>query len=483
MALAIILVVLLIGSIIFNFVSPWQATPVASNWGSIDTTILITFIITGIFFVAITLFIVYALIKYRHREGGGNGAHQASYEPDNKRLEWGLTAITTIGICGLLAPGLVVYGDFVSVPEEAHEIEVMGKQWMWSFRLPGEDGEFGHSGIKHINMANPFGLDPDDPNGQDDIIVNSNELHLPIDQPVKMLLRSIDVLHNFYVPQFRAKMDMVPGQVSYFWMTPTKEGSYEILCAEYCGVAHYNMKGKVIVESASDYQDWVASHSTFARQLAINTSGGTNESALQQGLQLSQNSGCLACHSVDGSESLGPTWKGLWGKTETLADGSTVVVDEAYFKESILDPNAKMVKGYAPVMAPYEFSDSQLDAIILYVRSLDEDPAALEEQADQSSLLPSLEEQGEQIAQTLGCIACHSVDGSRSVGPTWKGMYGRTQALVDGTEIVVDEAYLRESILNPSAKVVAGFSPIMQAYALNEQQLEALIAFAKVVSE
>ncbi len=478
MALAIILVVLLIGSTIFQFVNPWSATPVASNWGSIDTTIVITSVITGIFFVGITLFVVYALIKFRHKgpsftdQSDGNGKHQASYEPDSKKLEWWLTAITSIGIIALLAPGLVVYNDFVHVPEEATEVEVVGKQWMWSFRLPGEDGKLGHAKVKLIGMDNPFGIDPDDPNGQDDILINSNVLHLPIEQPVKMVLRSLDVLHNFYVPQIRSKMDMVPGQVSYFWFTPTKEGRYEILCAEYCGVAHYNMKGHMVIDSAENYQLWLAEQPTFASSLV----SGSNDGGVEQGRQLAESSGCFACHSVDGSKSLGPTWKGLFGKTEVLTDGTSIVVDEAYFKESITDPNAKVVKDYAPVMVAYPFSDAQLDALIAYTRSLDE---PVETETSEAASTEGAADKGKNIAQSLGCIACHSMDGSKSLGPTWKGIDGRNSILADGSSVVVDDAYIRESITNPSEKLVKGYPPVMQPYSLDEDQLDALVEYIK----
>ncbi len=482
MALAIILFLLLVGSVIFNFVSPWQATPVASNWGSIDTTIVITLIITGIFFIAITLFVVYALVKYRHREPSGDGVHQSSYEPDNKKLEWWLTGITTIGICGLLAPGLVVYNDFVHVPEEAAEVEVFAKQWMWAYRLPGEDGKLGNASVGNITASNSFGIDPDDPDGQDDILINSNVLYLPADQPVNMLLRSIDVLHNFYVPQFRAKMDMVPGQVSYFWFTPTEKGEYEVLCAEYCGLAHYNMKGRVIVASANDYASWLATKPTFASTLT--DSGGSMDGAIEQGRQLAESSGCFACHSIDGSKSLGPGWKGLMGSTETLTDGSSVVVDAEYFKESVLTPNAKITKGYSPVMAPYNFSNEQLDALIAYVQSLSgsEKPAKdTTEEPPSSAKQSSLD--GKQLAQRLGCFACHSTDGSKSLGPTWKGMFGRTETLSDGSSLIVDEAYIRESITNPSAKVVKGYPPVMQPYQLEQAQLDALVEFSRSMAE
>lgn len=482
MALAIILVVLLIGSVVFNFLSPWQATAVASNWGSIDTTIIITLAITGIFFIAISIFIIYALIKYRHREDRTEPGHQAAYEPDSKKLEWGLTLVTTVGICGLLAPGLVVYGDFIRVPDEASQVEVLGKQWMWSFRLPGKDGEFGAVGVKFVAPDNPFGIDPNDPKGQDDIVIASNKLHLPKDQPVKMLLRSLDVLHNFYVPQFRAKMDMVPGQISYFWFTPTVNGSYEILCAEYCGLAHYNMTGRVIVEEQGDYQQWLAEQLTYAN---ASRSGGVN-TLVEQGRQLAESNGCLACHSVDGSNSLGPGWQGLWGKTEVLSDGSEVVVDFEYFKTSIIDPAAQLVQGYAPAMAAYPFSDEQIEALVAYVKSLDgeapADDASASDKAAQGGASNSATA-GQQLAAAMGCVACHSEDGSRRVGPSFKGLLGSNETLTDGTEVLVDEAYIEESISNPSAKVVKGFAPVMQPYQLSEEQLNQLIAYLQSLAD
>ena len=365
-------------------------------------------------------------------------------------------------------------------------MEVVGKQWMWNFRLPGDDGKLGNAKVSLISLANPLGIDPDDPAGQDDIIINSNELHMPIDKPVKMVLRSLDVLHNFYVPQFRAKMDMVPGQVSYFWFTPTKLGNYEILCAEYCGVAHYNMRGKVFVQSAQDYQKWLQQQPTFAASLR----GSNGVGLVEQGRQLAENSGCYACHSIDGSPSLGPGWKGLFGKTETLADGTTVLVDEAYFKESITNPNAKLVQGYSPVMVAYNFSEAQLDALVAFTRSLDAassddatnntSASGAPESADNtSSSEAGLQSQGEQISQSLGCIACHSIDGSKSLGPTWAGLLGREELLVDGTSVIVDDDYLRESIVDPSAKLVQGYTPVMQPYALTDEQLLALIEYMK----
>ncbi|TQV86771.1 c-type cytochrome [Exilibacterium tricleocarpae] len=482
MAVAIIMALIVVASVLFHILSPWQQTELASNWGTIDDTLLITAVICGIFFVGILLFMAYAIFRYRHREG-----HRAHYEPENKKLEWWLISITTVGICGMLAPGLFVYSDFVHVPDDAHVVEAVGQQWQWSYRFPGDDGELGTVDIKHITFDNPFGIDLSDPKGQDDILVSSNEVHLPLDRPVKMLLRSKDTLHNFYVPQFRVKMDTVPGLVTYFWFTPTKVGEYEVLCAEYCGVGHATMRGRVVVESEAAFRDWLSRQPTVAEAVVKDTGG----SLAEQGRQLAEGLGCLACHSTDGSQSLGPGWLGLYGKTETLVDGSTVIVDEAYLKESILAPNAKLVQGYPAVMVPYDLSEAELNLLVAYTRSLagagpDAEPGDEPSPPPQGALEPAPGDaaaRGRALAQAQGCLVCHSLDGSRGLGPTWKGMYGKTETLADGSTVVVDEAYLRESILEPNAKLVDGYPPVMQPYPLSDAQLDDLIAFTKAISE
>ncbi|MES0808390.1 cytochrome c oxidase subunit II [Roseibium sp. SCPC15] len=259
MYFAVILVILVLGSVAFHLLSPWWMTPIASNWGYIDDTLVITFWITGAVFAAVTLFMAYCLFRFRHKEGS-----KAAYEPENKKLEIWLTAATTVGVAALLAPGLYVWSQFINVPDDAGEIEVVGLQWQWNFRLPGEDGVLGTSDTHLITSDNPLGLNPDDPNSADDVIIEADDLHLEIGKPVKILLRSIDVLHDFYVPEFRAKMDLIPGTVTYFWITPIRTGEFEILCAELCGVGHAFMRGLVLVDTAEDYQTWLEEQSTFA---------------------------------------------------------------------------------------------------------------------------------------------------------------------------------------------------------------------------
>ena len=259
MAVALILLLIAIGSVLFHLFSPWWWTPIATNWSYIDQTINITFWITGFVFTAVVAFMAYCVFRFHHREG-----RQADYNPENKKLEWWLSIGTGVGVAAMLAPGLVVWNQFVTVPADATEIEVMGQQWQWSFRLPGKDGRLGTSDVRNISPDNPMGLNRNDPHGQDDVVVENGDLHLPIGKPVKVLLRSVDVLHDFYVPEFRAKMDMVPGMVTYFWIRPIRTGTFDVLCAELCGAAHYQMRAKVIVEEEKDYHAWLEQQKTFA---------------------------------------------------------------------------------------------------------------------------------------------------------------------------------------------------------------------------
>jgi len=287
MTIAIVIILLVITTLTFHFISPWWLTPLASNWQAIDDTINISLWVVGTVFVAVSLFLALAILKFRH-----NKNRRADYEPENSKLECWLTLVTTLGVAAMLAPGLVVWSQFISVPENSEIVEVVGQQWHWSYRLPGKDGKLGKTAITLISEDNPFGIDANDINGADDLLVKSNELHLLIDQPVKVLLRSKDVLHNFAVPQFRVKMDLVPGAVTFVWFTPTKLGRYELLCEELCGIAHFTMRGYVKVDSVSDYQTWLASLPTFTETL-------THDSAnIVQGKQ--HYTGCVSCHGIDG---------------------------------------------------------------------------------------------------------------------------------------------------------------------------------------
>lgn len=287
MPFAVVLILLVVGSVLFHLLSPWTFTELASNWGMVDFTVDLTFWVTGGVFVAINLFMAYCVIKFRYKKGA-----RATYEPENKRLEIWLTAITTVGVVAMLTPGLVVWNQFVSVPEDAHVVEAVGQQWHWTFRYPGVDGKLGEVDAERISSENPFGIDPEDPNSQDDVVVYNPEAHVPLDRPVKFLLRSKDVLHNFTVAQFRVKMDLVPGMNTFMWLTPTRTGRFELLCEELCGVGHFAMRGAVVVDEQEDFDSWLAQQPTFAAQNA-RAKGDATIGAAQYAV-------CAACHGPDG---------------------------------------------------------------------------------------------------------------------------------------------------------------------------------------
>ncbi len=358
MPIAIVLIVLVVGSIVFHFLSPWTFTPIASNWGMIDFTVDVTFIVTGIVFVAINLFMAYAIIRFRHREGA-----RAKYEPENKKLEAWLTGITAIGVAAMLTPGLFVWAEFVAVPEGATEIEAVGQQWRWTFRLPGKDGEFGTTDAKLFSVENPFGIVPDDPNGRDDVLVDDAIVHIPLGEPVLFWLRSKDVLHNFTVAQFRVKMDLVPGLETYMWLEPTKVGEYEVLCEELCGIAHHAMRGRVVVDEPEDYQAWVDSQPTFA-EIQARAPGDPALGAASYAL-------CAVCHGAQG--------EGLVAMNAPKLSGQ----DPRYLKQQLR--NYKLGRRgtheddvYGRQMAPMAatlVNDTIIDNVIAYIGTLPDTPA------------------------------------------------------------------------------------------------------------
>jgi cytochrome c oxidase subunit 2 len=369
MSIAIALLLIVVASVVFHLLTPWWLTPLASNWTQMDQTLSITMGVTGAFFVVILLFVVYTLWRFRHRPG----SPRAAYQPDNRKLEHWLIGITSVGIVALLAPGLKVYADYVQPPSNAMQLEVLGQQWQWRYRFPGNDGKLGGSDARFFSATNPFALDPADASGQDDVLITGNEVHLPLNQPVKVLARSHDVLHDYFVPQFRARMNIVPGQMSWFWFTPTQTGRYEAMCAQLCGVGHPNMHGLVVVEDDATFKAWLNKQTTFGVSMKPPApsapSGATGADLVAQGAAIAQSKGCTACHTIDGNPGVGPTWKNLFGKTETMVDGSTAKVDDAYLRDFIKNPNARAIKGFAQVMPPIPVTDHEMDALVAYIKA------------------------------------------------------------------------------------------------------------------
>jgi cytochrome c oxidase subunit 2 len=336
-------------------------------------------------FVAVNLFLAYAIFRHRHRKG-----QKAHYEPENSRLEWTLTIVTSVGIAAMLAPGLAVWANFVTVPADASVVEVLGQQWNWNYRFPGQDGKLGKTEVRFISVDNPFGMNAEDPLGADDILVSSPELHLPINKPVKMELRSIDVNHQFAVPQFRVKMDLVAGMVTYFWLTPTRLGAFDALCEQLCGSAHFAMRGRVVVDEQETFDTWLATQPTFAATRAATAGDAT------AGQQLFAT--CTACHGdkAQGNRDLNaPKLSGqaAWYLVQQLK----------YFRSGVRGTHEQDI--YGKQMAPFATlltDDAAIRNVVAYITSLPEmRPAA--------TVLGN-PDKGKTIYATT-CAICHGYEG------------------------------------------------------------------------
>jgi cytochrome c oxidase subunit 2 len=241
------------------------------------------------------------------------------------------------------------FRDFVFVttpPKDAMDVYVMGKQWMWKFAYP------------------------EGPNGV-------NVLHVPANRPVRLLLTSRDVIHSFFVPSFRIKMDALPGRYTQTWFEATKPGTYQVLCTEYCGLSHSKMLAEVVVMAPEDFENWVKEQRRGRLQdrqdaLADTSLVPATARMSEQGQRLAGTQGCLKCHSVDGSQHIGPTFLGMYDRTEHLQDGQNVRVDEAYITQSMMDPGAHIVAGYQNVMPTYQgkLQGPESAAIVEYIKSL-----------------------------------------------------------------------------------------------------------------
>ncbi len=399
MILAIVLLVLVFGTVVFHFVSPWYFTPIASNWEAMDDTVTLTFVVTGIGFVLVNGFIAYCVIRFRKREGV-----RAHYEPENTKLEVWLTVFTTVAVAAMLAPGLFIWAQVVTPPDEATEVEVFAQQWNWSFRLPGSDGKLGVVEASFVEEGNPLGINPEDPYGRDDIVVRNPVLHLPMNKPVTFLLRSIDVLHNFTVPQFRVKMDFVPGIVTYIWATPTRTGSFDLLCEELCGIGHYAMRGSVVVDEQADYDTWLASQPTFEHTQA-SLKGDAALGAANYAV-------CAACHGAQGEGNAQMHAPKLAGH-----DASYIKRQLKNFKQGLRGTHENDVWGKnMAAMAMTLPDEAAVNNVVAYISGLPDSPSLATVQGDPA--------RAKQLFDST-CAACHGADGGGrwSVNaPSLKGM-------------------------------------------------------------
>ncbi len=269
----------------------------------------------------------YFIVKYRAK---GREANEVGEETShhNTALEVAWSVIPLFFCIGIFVAGFKGYVNLRTPPKDALEIHVQGQKWKWLFTYP---------------------------NGYVD-----SDLHVPVDRDVRIVIQSVDVLHSLYIPAFRTKMDAVPGRYSDLWFHATKEGEFPVFCAEYCGTSHSDMITKAVVHPSGGYEKW------------LEDSSKEEGTPAEIGAKLYEKQGCSTCHSIDGSAKVGPTWKGLYGSNRAFADGSTTTADENYISESINNPMAKIVQGYAPAMPSYQgkLKDSQITALIEYMKTL-----------------------------------------------------------------------------------------------------------------
>lgn len=301
--------------------------------------------LSAFFFFAIAAAVIYFVWKYRgksmHRRILPSAAH-------NDALEITWTVIPTIICVFLFYFGWRAYIEVVTPPQKAVEINVLAWRWAWEF--------------KHENG------------------VTDNNLHVPVDTPVRLVMTSKDVLHSFYIPVMRVKQDLVPRRYTYAWFEATKPGTYQMYCAEYCGTNHSQMKPAVVVHRAGmdvQWDDKNGHHDVvdkgYENYLNDKASESTNMPPVELGKMLYEKKGCNACHTVDGTPRVGPSWKQPdWGKQITMSDGKTITMDENYVRESILSPLAKARPGYPPSMPSFEgqLKEKELAGLIAYIKSL-----------------------------------------------------------------------------------------------------------------
>ena len=299
---------------------PEQASTVAE---SVDILYVFLVLMSVFFSTLIFVLLLYFAIKYRRR----SDTERPAPIHGDLRLEL-LWIVVPLGLTMVIFVwGAKVFFHMSTPPAEAIEISAVGKQWMWKFQHP--------SGHREIN-----------------------ELHVPVGRAVKLTMSSEDVLHDFYVPAFRVKMDVLPGRFTTAWFEATKTGSFHLFCAEYCGTVHSGMIGKVIVMTPAAYERWLSGDAA-------------GETMAETGAKLFEQLGCHTCHS-DRPDARGPSLTGIFGREVSLQDGSRVSADENYLRESILTPNAKVVEGYRPIMPTFQgqISEAGLMQIVAYIRSL-----------------------------------------------------------------------------------------------------------------
>jgi cytochrome c oxidase subunit II len=390
---------------------------ITSTQAAVDPVFMFIFGACLLLLVGITIAMVWFVVRY-HRS---RSPEPTSQNDGNVWLEIAWTLLPTLLVLAMFYYGWAGYLALRNVPKGAMEVTATARMWSWNFAYA---------------------------NGK-----SSSKLYVPAGKPVKVNLVATDVLHGFYLPAFRVKRDLVPGMTNYAWFMATKPGSYDLFCSQYCGTGHSAMITTVEALPPAEFAAW------------LNKQEGGGD---HPGKELLEKNGCLGCHSLDGSPKVGPTFKGIWGRSVTVLTAGqerTITADEPYLRRAILEPKADLVKGFPPVMPASPLKGEELTTIIGFLKS--------------GGLPPKRD--GAKLAHEKGCLGCHSLDGAKMVGPTFKGLYrSSVRLLVEGKPVTttVDDLYLTESIVKPSAKIVEGFPPVMPAYPdLSAEEVKALVEF------
>jgi len=302
-----------------------MVTGLLNQTGRVDNVFFFIVAVSVVILSIVTFTMIFFLIKFNRKRNP-----VAKDIESNLPLEIIWITVPTILVMAMFYYGWSGFRIMRNPPEDAMPVKVSARQWAWSFTYE---------------------------NGQ-----KSNELRVPLDKPVKLIITSEDVLHSLFIPAFRVKEDAVPGMETYLWFLPDRTGEYDLFCTEYCGVGHHAMVSKVIVMSQEEFAGWYGKKETFA-------AGG------RDALKIMEKKGCLVCHTTDGAKAVGPSFRGIFGKKETVITGGkerTVLVDEAYLRKSISAPNEDVVKGFPPVMPSQEglLSDEEIENIINYIKGL-----------------------------------------------------------------------------------------------------------------
>lgn len=323
---------------------PTQASAEAQP---IDQLMQAHFVMIAFLWSLIVVFMLYCIVVFRRREGDDeDGAHFHG----NTTLEIAWTFIPTVLVLIFGFWGAAVLSDITEAKEDEMAVQVIGQQWSWVFSYPEQDNR------------------------------RTTELVIPVNRTIRLEMQAQDVLHSFWVPEFRVKQDLVPGQTTILRVTPTEVGEYKVRCAEICGFDHAAMRATVRVVSEADFTAWL-------QEGSVDLAAASPE---ERGQMWTTEFGCTACHATtpDSTATLGPSWLGLFGREEELSDGSTVIADEAYLAESIINPNAHIVAGFQPVMPPnFEEQFEQREAQLLEEQGIEVDILA-----DLISYIQSLEE-------------------------------------------------------------------------------------------